>query len=109
VQEEAERVDEEDWLLQDVIFVEDSRNVPVGKVLKVSFHLRMRNKTLGTILYGLLQNVIFVEDSTNIPAIRSLLVNARCCKYLIFVEDSRNVPVSKFLKVIVACLTEHAQ
>ncbi len=35
VQEEMERVDEEDWLLQDVIFVEDSRNIPVGKVLKV--------------------------------------------------------------------------
>lgn len=34
-QEEVERVDEEDWLLQDVIFVEDSRNIPVGKVLKV--------------------------------------------------------------------------
>jgi hypothetical protein len=31
-----ERVDEEDWLLQDVIFVEDSRNIPVGKVLKVT-------------------------------------------------------------------------
>ena len=30
-----ERVDKEDWLLQDVIFVEDSRNIPVGKVLKV--------------------------------------------------------------------------
>jgi hypothetical protein len=36
VQEEMERVDEEDWLLQDVIFVEDSRNIPVGKVLKVT-------------------------------------------------------------------------
>ncbi len=35
-QEEMERVDEEDWLLQDVIFVEDSRNIPVGKVLKVT-------------------------------------------------------------------------
>ena len=35
VQEEMERVDKEDWLLQDVIFVEDSRNIPVGKVLKV--------------------------------------------------------------------------
>lgn len=33
--EEVERVDEEEWLLQDVIFVEDSKNVPVGKVLKV--------------------------------------------------------------------------
>ena len=33
--EEAERIDEEEWLLQDVIFVEDSKNIPVGKVLKV--------------------------------------------------------------------------
>ena len=33
--EEVERVDEEEWPLQDVIFVEDSKNVPVGKVLKV--------------------------------------------------------------------------
>ena len=33
--EEVERVDEEEWLLQDVIFVEDSKNIPVGKVLKV--------------------------------------------------------------------------
>jgi hypothetical protein len=39
VQEEMERVDEEDWLLQDVIFVEDSRNIPVGKVLKVRLRL----------------------------------------------------------------------
>ena len=28
-------MDEEEWLLVDVIFVEDSKNVPVGKVLKV--------------------------------------------------------------------------
>ena len=33
--EEIERVDEEEWPLQDVIFVEDSKNIPVGKVLKV--------------------------------------------------------------------------
>ena len=33
--EEVERVDEEEWMLQDVIFVEDSKNIPVGKVLKV--------------------------------------------------------------------------
>ena len=33
--EEVERVDEEEWLLQDVIFVEDSKNIPVGKVVKV--------------------------------------------------------------------------
>lgn len=33
--DDIERVDEEEWLLQDVIFVEDSKNVPVGKVLKV--------------------------------------------------------------------------
>ena len=35
IQEEFERIDEEEWPLQDVIFVEDSKNVPVGKVLKV--------------------------------------------------------------------------
>ena len=29
------QIDEEDWSLKDVIFVEDSRNVPVGRVLKV--------------------------------------------------------------------------
>ena len=33
--EEFERLDEEEWSLHDVIFVEDSKNVPVGKVLKV--------------------------------------------------------------------------
>ena len=33
--EEVERIDEEEWPLQDVIFVEDSKNIPVGKVLKV--------------------------------------------------------------------------
>ena len=27
----------QDWDLKDVIFVEDKRNIPVGKVLKVSF------------------------------------------------------------------------
>ena len=32
---EDEKVDEEDWPLKDVIFVEDSRNLPVGRVLKV--------------------------------------------------------------------------
>lgn len=30
-----QRKDEEEWLLRDVIFVEDVRSVPVGKVLKV--------------------------------------------------------------------------
>ena len=35
IKEEFERIDEEEWPLQDVIFVEDSKNVPVGKVLKV--------------------------------------------------------------------------
>ncbi len=33
--EEPEKVDEEEWSLKDVIFVEDSRNVPIGRVLKV--------------------------------------------------------------------------
>ena len=32
----AERSTEEHWNLRDVIFVEDVRNVPVGKVLKVN-------------------------------------------------------------------------
>lgn len=30
-----QRKDEEEWLLRDVIFVEDVRSVPVGRVLKV--------------------------------------------------------------------------
>jgi E3 ubiquitin-protein ligase EDD1 len=33
--EENEKKDEEEWPLKDVIFVEDIRNVPVGRVLKV--------------------------------------------------------------------------
>lgn len=33
--EEPEKVDEEEWSLKEVIFVEDSRNVPIGRVLKV--------------------------------------------------------------------------
>uniref|UniRef100_A0A0K2U4A3 E3 ubiquitin-protein ligase UBR5 n=1 Tax=Lepeophtheirus salmonis TaxID=72036 RepID=A0A0K2U4A3_LEPSM len=34
-EEPEDKVDEEEWHLKDVIFVEDSRNIPVGKVLKV--------------------------------------------------------------------------
>ena len=34
-----ERSNEEHWNLRDVIFVEDVRNVPVGKVLKVTCFL----------------------------------------------------------------------
>lgn len=30
-----QRKDEEEWFLRDVIFLEDTRTVPVGKVLKV--------------------------------------------------------------------------
>ena len=33
--EEPEKVDEEEWNLKDVIFVEDSRNIPIGRVWKV--------------------------------------------------------------------------
>uniref|UniRef100_A0A1B6DHC7 HECT-type E3 ubiquitin transferase n=1 Tax=Clastoptera arizonana TaxID=38151 RepID=A0A1B6DHC7_9HEMI len=33
--EESEKKDEEEWTLRDVIFVEDVKNVPVGRVLKV--------------------------------------------------------------------------
>ena len=33
--EEPEKVDEEDWNLKEVIFVEDSRNMPIGRVIKV--------------------------------------------------------------------------
>ena len=32
----TERRDEEEWSLRDVIFVEDIKTVPVGKVVKVS-------------------------------------------------------------------------
>ena len=35
MQPSSSQIDEEDWSLKDVIFVEDSRNVPVGRVLKV--------------------------------------------------------------------------
>ena len=34
--EASPKAKEEQWNLKDVIFVEDVRNVPVGKVLKVS-------------------------------------------------------------------------
>ena len=30
-----EKVDEEEWNLKDVVFVEDSRNIPIGRVWKV--------------------------------------------------------------------------
>ena len=33
---EIEKKDEEDWCLSDVIFVEDARTVPIGRVIKVS-------------------------------------------------------------------------
>lgn len=33
--DEMERFDEEEWLLRDVIFVEDTRPVPIGEVLAV--------------------------------------------------------------------------
>ncbi len=33
--EEPEKNDEEEWNLKDVIFVEDSRNMPIGRVIKV--------------------------------------------------------------------------
>ena len=33
---EIERKDEEEWSLKDVVFVEDSKTLPVGKVIKVT-------------------------------------------------------------------------
>ena len=33
--EEPEKIDEEEWNMKDVIFVEDSRNMPIGRVIKV--------------------------------------------------------------------------
>ena len=33
--EEPEKIDEEEWNLKDVVFVEDSRNIPIGTVWKV--------------------------------------------------------------------------
>ncbi len=33
---EIERKDEEEWALKDVVFVEDNKVLPVGKVIKVS-------------------------------------------------------------------------
>ncbi len=32
---EMERKDEEEWSLKDVVFVEDAKTLPVGKVIKV--------------------------------------------------------------------------
>lgn len=34
---EPEKKDEEEWPLKDVVFIEDIKTVPVGKVLKVSY------------------------------------------------------------------------
>ena len=36
VKEVQEKKDEEEWPLKDVVFIEDIKTVPVGKVLKVS-------------------------------------------------------------------------
>lgn len=33
---DSDKKDEEEWCLKDVIFVEDVKTVPLGKVLKVS-------------------------------------------------------------------------
>ncbi|CAL8144298.1 unnamed protein product [Orchesella dallaii] len=35
VKDGSEKKDEEEWQLKDVIFVEDSKNLPIGKVLKI--------------------------------------------------------------------------
>lgn len=35
VKDGGEKKDEEEWQLKDVIFVEDSKNIPIGKVLKI--------------------------------------------------------------------------
>jgi E3 ubiquitin-protein ligase EDD1 len=34
---ELEKKDEEEWPLKDVVFIEDVKTVPIGKVLKVCF------------------------------------------------------------------------
>ena len=39
VKEVLEKQDEEEWCLRDVIFVEDSKTVPIGKVVKVQSFL----------------------------------------------------------------------
>jgi len=31
----VEKKDEEEWLMKDVVFIEDVKTVPIGKVLKV--------------------------------------------------------------------------
>ena len=38
--EAVEKRDEEDWPLSDVVFVEDVRSVPLGKVIKVRLRCR---------------------------------------------------------------------
>jgi E3 ubiquitin-protein ligase EDD1 len=35
VKEGSEKKDEEEWNLKDVVFVEDSKNIPIGRVLKI--------------------------------------------------------------------------
>ncbi len=55
--EEPEKVDEEEWSLKDVIFVEDSPNFPmIGKVLKVKKLLvkKFISKVLPLSLYEIL-------------------------------------------------------
>lgn len=41
----SERRDEEEWQLRDVVFVEDVKNIPTGRVLKVPWRFRIPFKT----------------------------------------------------------------
>ena len=50
VKEVLEKQDEAEWCLRDVIFVEDSKTVPVGKVVKVLvFHFHSRAALLKSV------------------------------------------------------------
>ena len=42
VKELENKKDEEDWALKDVVFVEDVKTVPIGKVIKV-WHVGLSN------------------------------------------------------------------
>ena len=56
--EEPEKIDEEEWNLKDVIFVEDSRNMPIGKVIKVDGLHTVVHFPLGKILNNFVKSIL---------------------------------------------------
>lgn len=55
---EEEKVNEEQWPLREVVFVEDVKNVPVGKVLGSSTLSYCRFKIVNAVVY-VISNVTF--------------------------------------------------